>query len=115
MTDYKIGDVILVPFPFSNQKVIKKRLAVVISSSQYNLITSDIIIIAVTSQIFSRMEFGECYIKNWQEAGLVKLSTIKPAIATIEQELIIKKLGELTNEDLQSLQKVLINIMELGS
>ncbi|MGK7919931.1 MAG: type II toxin-antitoxin system PemK/MazF family toxin [Trichodesmium sp.] len=36
MTIYKFGDVILVPFPFTNQTTSKKRPAVVVSSDIYN-------------------------------------------------------------------------------
>ena len=35
MTNYKFGDVVLVPFPFSNLTQEKKRPAVVISSENY--------------------------------------------------------------------------------
>ena len=50
MTAYKRGDIVLVPFPFSDQTTTKKRPAVVISSSRYNAVSQDIIIMAVTSQ-----------------------------------------------------------------
>ena len=56
MTAYKRGDIVLVPFPFSDQTAVKKRPAV-ISSSQYNTTSHDIIIMAVTSRIGS-MLFG---------------------------------------------------------
>lgn len=36
MTAYERGDVVLVPFPFSDQTAIKKRPAAVISSNNYN-------------------------------------------------------------------------------
>lgn len=41
MTAYKKGDIVLVPFPFSNQSSVKKRPAVIISSNTYNDITLD--------------------------------------------------------------------------
>ena len=47
MTAYKRGDVVLVPFPFSNQTDAKKRPAVIISSDAYNNISSDIVIMAI--------------------------------------------------------------------
>ena len=49
MIVYKKGDVVLVPFPFSNQTAAKKRPAVIISSDAYNNISSDIVIMAITS------------------------------------------------------------------
>jgi mRNA interferase MazF len=39
MTRYNKGDVILVPFPFSDQTTTKKRPAVIISSNTYNNIS----------------------------------------------------------------------------
>ena len=41
MITYKRGDIVLVPFPFSNQTATKKRPAVVVSSSLYNEKTND--------------------------------------------------------------------------
>lgn len=40
MTSYKFGDVVLVPFPFTDQSASKKRPAVVVSSSAYHATTS---------------------------------------------------------------------------
>jgi hypothetical protein len=64
MTAYKRGDIVLVPFPFSDQTTTKKRPAVVISSSRYNAVSQDIIIMAVTSQTEKSFDIGECLIKN---------------------------------------------------
>jgi mRNA interferase MazF len=48
MTTYSFGDIILVPFPFTDQSAAKKRPAVVVSSDIYNRQRPDIIIMAVT-------------------------------------------------------------------
>ena len=53
MTTYSFGDIVLVPFPFTDQSTAKKRPAVVVSSDAYNQKRPDIIIMAVTSQIRS--------------------------------------------------------------
>lgn len=92
MTAYEKGDVVLVPFPFSNQLDHKKRPAVIISSTAYNIVSQDVVIMAITSQIGKTIVIGECLITNWQEAGLLKPSAIKTAISTVEQSLIIKRL-----------------------
>jgi mRNA interferase MazF len=36
MTRYNFGDIILVPFPFTDQSTLKKRPAVVLSAAAYN-------------------------------------------------------------------------------
>ena len=47
MTTYSFGDIVLVPFPFTNQVITKKRPAVIISSGAYNRQRPDIILMAV--------------------------------------------------------------------
>jgi mRNA interferase MazF len=105
MTAYERGDVVLVPFPFTNQTTSKKRPALVISSNEYNIVSPDIVIMAITSQTAKSFGIGECMIKNWKEAGLLKPSSIKPAISTIEKKLVLKELGKLSAEDLVAMDK----------
>lgn len=51
---------------------------------------------AVTSQILRPAgAIGEVLIADWQGAGLPKASLLKPVLATIEQGLILRKLGAL--------------------
>ena len=49
MTSFEFGDVVLVPFPFTDQSTTKKRPAIVVSSQTYNSERPDVIIMAVTS------------------------------------------------------------------
>lgn len=113
MTAYERGDVVLVPFPFSNQITTKKRPAVIISSNVYNNASSDIVIMAITTQIEKTVGVGECLIKDWQIAGLLKPSAIKPAISTIEQTLVLKKLGKLLPDDLTLMGNTLKEFLDL--
>ena len=59
MTSYEFGDVVLVSFPFTDQTTTKKRPAIVVSSTDYNLHRPDLIIMAVTSQMKPSVSFGE--------------------------------------------------------
>jgi len=93
MTSFNTGDIILVPFPFTNQKTNKKRPTVVISSQGYNIKRPDLIIMAVTSQIKPTPIIGEFMIQSWQDAGLLKPSVIKPVITTVEKKLVIQLMG----------------------
>ena len=57
-TGYEFGDVVLVPFPFTDQRKTKRRPAVVVSSGRYHQERPDLIILAVTSQVRAlRAEF----------------------------------------------------------
>ncbi len=113
MTRYNRGDVVLVPFPFSDQSAAKKRPAIIISSDSYNNISQDIIIMAVTGQISGAVGIGEFFIEDWQSAGLVKPSAAKAALSTIEKKLVIKNLGKLSSKDLSKLIKALKELFEL--
>jgi mRNA interferase MazF len=42
---------------------------------------------------------GEVWIGHWQAAGLIKPSAIKPVFATLEQRLVIRRLGRLQAAD----------------
>ena len=64
MTLFEFGDIILVPFPFTDQSTIKKRPAVVISSVDYNAERPDLIIMAVTSQIKPTTIIGEVIVQG---------------------------------------------------
>jgi mRNA interferase MazF len=104
MTTYNFGDVLLVPFPFTDQTTTKKRPTIVISSDSYNQSKLDILLIAVTSQVNIPLQFGETLITEWSRAMLLKPSVIKPIITTLEKQLVIKKLGKLEAADILALQ-----------
>ena len=59
MTGYEFGDIVLVPFPFTDQSTTKRRPAVVISSLAYHRDRPDLIIMAVTSQRPTSDSVGE--------------------------------------------------------
>jgi mRNA interferase MazF len=107
MTNYEFGDVVLVPFPFTDQTTTKKRPAIVVSSADYQLQRLDLILIGVTSQANPASSFGEMTIANWKNTGLIKPSIVKPVLTTLDVKLVIKKLGRLEEPDYQALQNLL--------
>jgi mRNA interferase MazF len=111
MTSYEFGDIVLAPFPFTDQTTTKKRPAIVVSSATYHHERPDLIIMAVTSQLRPSAAIGEVFITSWREAGLLKPSAIKPIVTTIERGLILRKLGRLEMADRQALQHVLQTIL----
>ena len=106
-TGYSFGDIVLVPFPFTDQSATKRRPAVVVSTERYNQERPDLIIMAVTSQARPAGAIGEVQVKDWQAAGLIKPSVVKPIITTIEQNLVIRRLGRLKEEDQQALKRAI--------
>lgn len=110
-TSYSFGDIVLVPFPFTDQSGTKKRPAVVVSSAAYHQARRDVLIMAVTSQARPAGAIGEVQIKDWKGAGLIKPSVIKPVITTIEASLVIRRLGQLNRDEQEALRKALSSII----
>ena len=106
-TTYNFGDIVLVPFPFTDQTGTKKRPAVIVSSSAYGSARRDLVVMAITSQVSSSVGFGEVRITAWKAAGLLKSSLVKPVLTTIERRLVVKKLGQLGTADQTELRKTL--------
>lgn len=109
--EYEFGDVVLVPFPFTDQSASKRRPAVVVSSEAYHNERPDLVILAITSQVRPTAGIGEVAVAQWKEAGLLKASVLKPVAATIERGLVLRKLGRLEEEDRRALRKVLDEIL----
>ena len=111
-TACSFGDVVLVPFPFTDHSASKKRPAVVVSSDAYHRHRPDVIVMALTSQILRPAGApGEALISNWQGAGLPKASLIKPVVATLERGLILRTLGALQGADVEALRTALRQIL----
>lgn len=111
-TAYKFGDIVLVPFPFTDQTATKKRPAVVVSSEAYHQDRPDIIVMAITSRILRPAgSVGDVPIGQWRDAGLAKPSLIKPVVATLERGAVLRKLGSLDESEILSLRAAIQTIL----
>ena len=107
----KFGDVVLVPFPFTDQTAAKRRPAVIVSSDAYHSERPDVILVAITSRTGTPAGVGDVMIDEWREAGLLKVSLIKPVFTTVEQTLILRKLGTLQGKDIAALRETLEEVL----
>ena len=108
---FDFGDIVLVPFPFTDQTTTKKRPAVVVSSSEYQRCRPDVVLMAVTSQARPSPLYGDLVITEWEQARLLKPSVIKPVVATVHKKLVLKRLGRLQSADLAALRALLAEIL----
>ena len=105
MTDYKQGDVILVPYPFGERASGKKRPALVVSSSEYNQATGELVIAQITSRVSAKAHPGDYHIKDWREANLPRPALVRFRLATVKASLVLRRLSELSESDLQGVQE----------
>jgi mRNA interferase MazF len=103
MQNYSKHGVVLVRYPFSDLSSSKIRPAVVISASHPS---RDFIITPLTSKTKGLLP-GEFVLSNWKAAGLNVTTAVKRGIYTIQDNLIIKVIGELSQQDADQLNEAL--------
>ena len=100
MTDYKRGDVVLVPYPLGERAGGKKRPALVISTQEYHQATGELIIAQITSRVSASLRPGDYPIQGWQEAGLPRPALVRSRLVTLKTSQVLRQLGTLTEADL---------------
>jgi mRNA interferase MazF len=113
-TPYKQGDVVLVPFPFTNQQAGKQRPALIISANWYNQARSDLILLAITSQIPQPPKRDQVALTDadLSSAHLFRPSVVRSGkIFTIEKNKVIKTLGCISPETKQKAIDCLIDVI----
>lgn len=106
MTIYKPGEVILVPFPFTDLTTAKQRPALILSSAAFNKRQRDVIVAAITSHFEDSAKNFEYRLdeSEQRDAGLPKPSAVKLGkIVTIDQRLIRKIIGRISKPAMQQI------------
>lgn len=111
MTNYNQGDVLLVPYPFTDQSGSKQRPSIVLSGDAYNQTHPDVILAPITSQITHAPD--EVSLVNWQAAGLLKPSVVKPILSSFDVQLVKRKLGALSASDRMQVRALFARILDL--
>lgn len=105
MTRYAPGDVVVVPFPYSDRFAEKRRPALVVSSDEV-MSTGFVWVVMITSAQNSRMSH-DVPIENLPAAGLSRPSIVRPVkIANVEPSRILRRAGRLGPRQAQAVFRV---------
>jgi mRNA interferase MazF len=104
------GDVILLPYPFTDLKTTKVRPAVVAASATGHY--SDIFVVPLTSRL-AVLNSGEFSLTDWSSAGLNVPSALKRGCVLVDTGLVMKKVGSLSDSDKLALDSALRLWLEL--
>lgn len=113
MSEYRRGDVVLVPMDFTDRSGSKLRPAVVVSGEDYNRSTPDVLVASVTGNLRAIPHPGDHPVAKWETAGLLRPSLAQTKLATVEASIIRRKLGELDRSDLAALSRGLVEALDL--
>ena len=107
-TPFKRGDVVLVPFPFTDLTSSKRRPALVISPDSFNAQQQDLVVAAITSRVPDTMEPLILTSRDFSSGTLPKTSIVKPnKLFTIHSTLVIKRVAVLKDERVQQVLETL--------
>ena len=105
-------DLLLVPFPFSDQSGRKVRPVIVISNNNFNQYSDDVLVIGVTSNILKDKYTISLVNTNLDEGKLITKCLIKVEnLLKLDKELIIKKIGKINKETLKNIIDKLFTII----
>jgi mRNA interferase MazF len=110
------GEIVLVPFPYSDLRGMKRRPACVVSASDYHA-GPDVVVAMVTSQT-RRLEhpgLGDVIVGRWRTAGLWAPSTIRTGrLLVLERRLLETTLGTIDSSTAAEVDDALRSVFALG-
>lgn len=113
MTKFEKHDVVLVPFPFADLSTKKKRPALVLKKIVSRGVGNLVICAMITSQVGGERLEGDILLEQWQEAGLLHASKLRLAkIVTLDEKLVLKKMGRLNTKDIKTVKVVFLEMFE---
>jgi mRNA interferase MazF len=98
------NEVVLLPIPFTDLTSRKVRPAIIIGRSG-----ADLFLVPISS-VLANTDFP---LKEWRAAGLNVPSGVKAQLATIEERLVVKIVGQLAAADVQCLNERLRTWLKL--
>ena len=109
---YNSWDVVTVPFPFTDKTAAKKRPALILNKSEYQCKTGHLILLMITSANNSSW-YSDIQIEDLNLVGLKNPSVIRFKMFSLDERLIIKKIGNLSEPDKQKVKEQILGTIDL--
>lgn len=100
---YQRGDIVLLPFPFTDLSATRTRPAVVVSTEGFERETGDFTVAMITS--VPRTTPFDYELRNWQAANLLRPSWVRAKLATLNPSLVRYQPGRLTDTDFREVEQ----------
>lgn len=107
MTNYSPGDIVLVPFLFSDLSGAKKRPALVLTA-----LPAELVCVMLTASPSGR---NEVRVQHWKEAGLLKPTVARVhRLFAIEGALVLGTLGRIEPGDYREILAAVVAVLIKG-
>jgi mRNA interferase MazF len=108
----KQGDILLIPIPFTDLSSKKRRPVIVISNDQYNRKTSDVIVVAMTSNPQVTDSSLSISSSDLVEGALNRPGKIRvDKIYTLSQAIVVKTFGQVDDRTLGRIRRRLVDLV----
>jgi mRNA interferase MazF len=110
---YKQGDILLIPIPFSDLTSSKRRPVLVLSNSEYDKGTEDILVAAITSNLEEK-EYAVMITNADMKEGTLKVDSCvrTDKIYTLSKFIVIKKFGSIKFNIVDQIKAKLNDLLE---
>lgn len=109
METFTVGDVVIVPFPYADFSVLKKRPALVVAYAEFN----NLILCQITSNPHASKRALSLTDNDFKSGSLRMGSFVRPdKLFTIERSLIVAKSGSLKGGKLSAVKTKLRQLFE---
>jgi mRNA interferase MazF len=95
---FDFGDVVVVPFPFTDRPIVKRRPALVLSNRAFNAANGNGIFAMITTGAGSRWP-SDIDITDIAVAGLRHRSVVRWKVFTVPSDIVLAKVGALSSRD----------------
>jgi len=98
MRGFSPGDVVIVPFPFTDRETSRRRPALVCSSSDFNDQSAHAVLAMITTAAHSAWP-SDVPITDLSDSGLPAASVVRWKLFTLDASFIIRRAGSLSQRD----------------
>ncbi len=98
MAAYRPGDVVVVPFPFTDRQTSKRRPALVCSSEAFNRQSGHVVLAMITTATHSAWP-DDVSIRDLGPTGLPVPSVVRWKLFTLDAALVLRRAGTLGPAD----------------
>ena len=100
---YSRWDVVVVPFPIADKPGTKRRPALVLSNMEFNKGGNSVLAMITTKGHFPWP--GDSEIEDYSAAGLNLPCQVRLKVFTLDNRLLLKKIGRLSESDSESVEE----------
>ncbi len=106
-------EILLVPFPFSDQSGKKVRPVVVINNNEFNRNSEDLIVVGITSNITKDKYTTNLSPADLENGNLRHESCIKVEnILKVDKDLVVKEIGKINKNKFKEVIEILNKILK---